>query len=141
MQVYGGGEDRTLDLGIKSPLLYQLSYAPERDLRGKYKVRQRESGKAGTRGEGNRSTKRLRLSTTSPHNYHPYSSSKSVIHRHRPPRHQPRSPIEPHVEMMNARLELAGQHPSPGACRLQYHRLPVGEVAHDLCRTCRRPLN
>jgi hypothetical protein len=28
MQVYEGGGTRTHDLGIKSPLLYQLSYAP-----------------------------------------------------------------------------------------------------------------
>ena len=27
--VYEGGGTRTHDLGIKSPLLYQLSYAPE----------------------------------------------------------------------------------------------------------------
>ena len=28
MQLYEGGGTRTHDLGIKSPLLYQLSYAP-----------------------------------------------------------------------------------------------------------------
>ncbi len=28
MQFYEGGGTRTHDLGIKSPLLYQLSYAP-----------------------------------------------------------------------------------------------------------------